>query len=191
MQPIGIFGGSFDPVHSGHLALARVAKRQFGLKRVYFVPAKHPPHKMGRALAPAKDRINMLNLCGVKNISRFELNRPGTTYTWRTLKYFRARFPNAQLYFILGGDSLSELSQWKRPDLIIKLCTIAAGARTGTKFYLPKVFAGSVVKLRGTIPRVSSTEIRRRIANAQPVTKFVKRTVAQYIAKRRLYENND
>jgi len=191
LKKIGIFGGSFDPVHRGHLTLARLAKKQLGLDAVYFVAAKYPPHKPGLALAPSKDRLNMLKLClgARERISRFEIERPGTTYTWQTLKHFRKRFAKAGLFFILGGDSLCEIGSWKKPEVISKLCTIAAGVREGQKFVAPVVFKGAIVKLRGKIPNVSSTEIRHRIILRKPVNKLVEGPVAKYITKHHLYEN--
>src|SRR3989339_776506 len=109
---LGLFGGSFDPVHCGHMELARAARGECGLDRVFFIPALRPPHKKGRALTDARHRLAMLRLAvrpyPAFSISAFELNRKTTTYTYRTLEYFRARYPGAELFFILGSDSLSE-----------------------------------------------------------------------------------
>jgi nicotinate-nucleotide adenylyltransferase len=188
---IGIFGGSFDPVHCGHLELGELARKQLGLDTIYFVPAKCPPHKLGRRLAPVKDRLKMLKLCiGARDkISRFELDRSGTTYTWQTLKYFKGRFRKAELFFILGGDSVNELGGWKKPELISKLCTIAAGVRAGDRFAVPVEFKGRLIKLRGKIPQVSSTDIRQRVQAGKPFAAHVEKAVAEYILKHHLYEN--
>ncbi len=188
---IGIFGGSFDPVHVGHLALAELAREQLGLDTIFFVPAKCPPHKLERRLAAAGERVKMLQLCidTKDNVSRFELERNGTTYTWQTLKYFRARFPGGKLFFIVGGDSVNELGGWKRPELISKLCTVAAGMRSGTKFTVPRIFDGKIVKLSGKIPGISSTGIRAGIEAGKSIETLVAKPVAEYITKHQLYEN--
>jgi nicotinate-nucleotide adenylyltransferase len=191
LKCIGIFGGSFDPVHCGHLALSLLARKQLGLEAIYFVPAKCPPHKLKKTLAGAKDRVNMLRLCIGKNehVSHFELKRKGTTYSWQTLRYFKARFPKSKIYFILGSDSLNELGAWKRPGLISKYCTIVAGMRRGAKFAAPGLFSDSVVRLRGKIPAISSTDIRKRLAGHKPIKDLVENSVADYITKHHLYEN--
>jgi len=191
LKRIGIFGGSFNPVHRGHLTLAALARRQLALDTIFYVPAKCPPHKLGQVLAPPEDRVNMLKLCigAAGRVSLFEVSRAQTTYTWQTLRYFRLRFPSAQLFFILGGDSISEIGAWKHSELIAKLCTIAAGARIGAKFIVPKILAASVVKLRGKIPDISSTRIRNLLAERKPVAGKVGNRVAEYIAKHKLYEN--
>lgn len=188
---IGIFGGSFDPVHCGHLTLSGLAREQLRLDTIYFVPAKCPPHKLEKTLAGAKDRVNMLRLCIGQNehISHFETRRKGTTYTWQTLRYFKARFPKSKIYFILGSDSLNELGAWKRPGLISKFCTIVAGMRRGAKFAAPGLFSDSVSKLRGKIPAISSTDIRKRLAAHKPIQGLVENSVADYITKHHLYEN--
>jgi nicotinate-nucleotide adenylyltransferase len=190
---IGIFGGSFDPVHAGHIALAQKASRQYALDTVYFVPAKQPPHKLLRTLATTRHRLNMLRLvCKAVphwRVSHFELNRTGTTFTWQTVAYFRNRFPRAHLFFILGSDSLNDLRGWQCPERIADTCTILTGTRAGNTVNVPDAIATSVACISGSIPAVSSTTIRSRMAAHQALTTLVPRAVAHYMKEHNLYEH--
>jgi nicotinate-nucleotide adenylyltransferase len=188
---IGIFGGSFDPVHCGHIELAKAALRELRLDKVYFVPARQPPHKKKRRLSPAGDRLRMLALA-IKPfpsfvISRFEIGRRTTTYTYQTLQYFKQRFPAASLYFIIGSDSLAELDTWRKAPLLRTLCTFVTGVRPGAP--LPDVTASwrSVHLLAGAIQDVSSSAIRERAADGRSLRTLVPPAVARYIAQKGLY----
>ena len=190
-----MFGGSFDPVHCGHMELARAARRECGLDRVFFIPALRPPHKKGRVLTDARRRLAMLRLA-IKPypafaISTFELKRETTTYTYQTLEYFRARYPSAKLFFILGSDSLSELASWKRAQTLGSLCTFIAGTRAGA----PRAAAmtGMNMKihfLKTHVMRVSSSDIRRKISLGEKTGGLMPQPVQHYIITHGLYKTS-
>ena len=133
---IGILGGTFDPIHAGHLALARAAKNQFNLSKVLFIPAFIPPHKAAeRSMTPAPYRYRMVELA-IKGessfeISHVELDRAEISYTVDTLRTLKAKYPSAELYLILGEDACLEFSTWKDPDQIRMLCRIVVAKRPG------------------------------------------------------------
>ena len=176
---LGLFGGSFDPVHYGHMELARAARGECGLDRVFFIPALRPPHKKGRALT--------VRPYPAFSISAFELNRKTTTYTYRTLEYFRARYPGAELFFILGSDSLSELASWKHAQTLGSFCTFIAGTRAGA----PRAAAMAGIKvhfLKTRAMRVSSSDIRRKISLGEKTRGLMPPPVQRYIIARGLYK---
>ncbi len=190
---IGLFGGSFDPVHSGHLQLARAALSEFRLDRIIFIPARQPPHKQQRKMTAVAHRCAMLSLAlrpyRSFRVSKYELNRPSTTYTYQTLRYFHRRFPRAELFFIIGSDSLAELHAWKRSGLLAKLSVFIAGKRPDAPAgkYL---FPGDVRFLKKPIRRVSSSDIRERGAKGRSLKGLVPEAVRKYILKQKLYNEN-
>ena len=132
---IGIFGGTFDPPHKGHVSIAEKAMKQMPLSVIYFVPAYLPPHKLNRNFVTAKQRLAMLKLAvkGHKNfkISTIELKRRGISYTIDTLKAFKRRFPKSNFMLIIGADNLAQFYTWKSPKEIIKLAAVAVYKRKG------------------------------------------------------------
>jgi len=183
---IGIFGGSFDPVHNGHIEIAKKALRRLKLDILYFVPAFLPPHKT-RKLTDAIHRKRMLRLI-VKNfakfkISDFETKRKKKTYTYQTLKYFRKKYPLAELYFVIGSDSARDLKNWKNVKEIIRLSRIVFAERKGYKAKYKKDF----LKLEGKIANISSTDIRKKIKKHFSVKKLVPPAIGKYIKKNGLY----
>ena len=132
---IGLFGGTFDPIHTGHLILAEAARDKFGLDRVLFLPTPVPYHRGGVSISPLEDRINMTKLAIEDNpgfeFTDFEISIPGNSYTSKTLSLFHEKFPAAKLYFILGGDSLFSIEYWKDPAKIFELATILSCKRQG------------------------------------------------------------
>ncbi|HAX61791.1 MAG TPA: nicotinate (nicotinamide) nucleotide adenylyltransferase [Elusimicrobia bacterium] len=196
---IGIFGGSFDPVHKGHIALAKKALRQLKLDFLFFVPAFLPPHKF-RKLSDAFHRKRMLQLA-VKNfpkfkISDFELKLKKKTYTYQTLRYFRRKYSAAELYFLIGSDSARDLKNWKNVKEITRLSKIVFAEREG---YKAKISAtgGSAdmcgrkkdfLKLEGIIADISSTAIRDKIKKGSSVKGLVPTVIENYINKNGLYK---
>ncbi len=132
---IGIFGGTFNPIHCGHLRSAEDVREAFSLDRVYFVPAARPPHKSGEALAPAAHRLRMVELAIADNpcfaASSIELERAGPSYSVDTIRYFLSAFHSAALVFIVGIDAFRELSSWKEYETIPTLCDIVVTSRPG------------------------------------------------------------
>jgi nicotinate-nucleotide adenylyltransferase len=188
---IGLFGGSFDPVHVGHLELACAAKSEYQLDKIFFIPAKHPPHKLGKVLLPPAQRLKLLSLAlkPYKNfiISRYELNRKDVTFSYQTADYFRSRFPSAEIYFIIGGDSLAELKTWKNAARLAATVKLLAGKRAGVKVPKRIPFKNSVFFLKKALPKVSSTTIRELAAAHKPISGLVSKSVEAAILKTRIY----
>lgn len=130
---IGIIGGSYDPIHLGHLFLAETAYAECGLDRVLFMPTPAPYHKAGKEIEDLEHRINMTKLAIKDNphfeFSDFELGLPGDTYTYKTLENFKKEYPETEVYFIVGGDSLFSMENWVKPEKIFELATIISSKR--------------------------------------------------------------
>ncbi len=191
LSRIGIFGGSFDPPHLGHLVIAEVSRLVLKLDLVFFVPAYRPPHKAGDHPATAQQRLAMTKLSVRGNpalrVSDSELRRKGVSYTVDTIRQFRKRYPSAELFLILGGDSLSQFHQWKEPEAILKETTLVVYRRPGS-FRRPRtVPARKIVNLRGPIMRVSSTDIRNMTRDGEDLRFLVRENVRRYIKRRHLY----
>jgi nicotinate-nucleotide adenylyltransferase len=188
MRAIGLFGGSFDPIHHGHLIVARVAAESLGLDELRFVPAREQPFKRGRHAAPAADRAAMLELAvaGAPGfaVERAELKRPGPSYSVDTLEALLAREPESAFTLLLGADAASELEAWHRAAELPRLARIAVFARPGTPIPTSPLIAATV-----EVPAVeiSATEIRRRVRLGRPIRYWVPDAVAEYVARHRLY----
>ena len=186
MKRIGIFGGTFDPPHKGHIEIAEQAKKQLALDRVYFIPAFIPPHKLQHSSTTARHRWNMMKLAiGARTelrVSSIELRRRGISYTVDTLKAFKKRFPKATFVLIIGADNMLQFQSWKSPYTILRLASLAVYKRKG--FHLPSNNSTlHFTILKGPILRISSTEIRKRIEGGDPVRPLVPQSVSQYIKR--------
>jgi nicotinate-nucleotide adenylyltransferase len=188
MPSIGLFGGSFDPVHHGHLIVARVAAEALALDELRFLPAREQPFKQGRHGAPAADRAVMLELAVAGSpgfaIERTELDRPGPSYTVDTLEALRAREPAASLTLLLGADAAAELDAWHRATELPRLARVIVFGRAGAPIPSSPLIAGSIA-----VPAVdiSATEIRRRVRAGLPIRYWVPDAVAEYMVRHRLY----
>jgi len=188
MPSVGLLGGSFDPVHHGHLIVARVAQETLGLDEVRFLPAREQPFKLGRHGASAADRAVMLELAIAGSpgfaIERAELDRAGPSYTVDTLEVLRAREPAARFTVLLGADAAAELSAWHRAADLPNLARIVVFGRPGTPVPASPLIAGTI-----EVPAVdiSATEIRRRAGAGLPVRYWVPDAVAEYMVRHRLY----
>jgi nicotinate-nucleotide adenylyltransferase len=188
MPSIGLFGGSFDPVHHGHLIVARVAAEALALDELRFLPAREQPFKQGRHGAPAADRAVMLELAVAGSpgfaIERTELDRPGPSYTVDTLEALRAREPAATLTLLLGADAAAELDAWHRATELPRLARVIVFGRAGAPIPSSPLIAGSIA-----VPAVdiSATEIRRRVRAGLPIRYWVPDAVAEYMVRHRLY----
>jgi len=162
---IGIFGGSFDPVHMGHIKLALSAKREYNLDKVIFVPAYRPPHKTDKKLLPGSLRVKMLSLALRRfhffSVDKFELNRRAVTYTYSTIEHFKNKYRGGRLFFIVGSDSLAQFRSWKNPEKILQNAELLVGRRKGAAAKAPARFRNEVHFLKSRIPEVSSTDIRK------------------------------
>ncbi len=185
---IGLFGGSFDPVHHGHLIVGQAAAEALGLDELRFVPAREQPFKLGQHAAPAADRAAMLELAvqGAPRLSveRLELERPGPSYTVDTLRALVARHPGAALTLLLGADAARELEDWHEAGALPGLARIVVFARGSTAVPDSRLIAGVV-----EVPRIeiSATEIRGRVRAGLPIRYWVPDAVARYVAQHRLY----
>jgi nicotinate-nucleotide adenylyltransferase len=190
----GVLGGTFDPVHRGHLALARAAREELALDGVLFVPAGQPWRKAGRIVAPAEHRLAMLRLAleGERafRIETLELDRAGPSYTADTLEALRAARPDDELVLVLGEDALADLSNWVRPERILELAALAVARRAdsakGVGGRLPGL-EERVVWLKMPLVPVSATEIRERVRRGEPIAGLVPPAVEAYIRERGLY----
>jgi nicotinate-nucleotide adenylyltransferase len=188
MPSIGLFGGSFDPIHHGHLIVARVAQEALGLDELRFLPAREQPFKRGRHAAPPADRLAMLELAIAASpgfgLERAELDRPGPSYTVDTLEALRARYPAVRFTLLLGADAAAELSAWHRAADLPKLARIVVFGRPGSPIPASPLIDGSIV-----VPAVdiSATEVRRRARAGLPVRYWVPDAVAEYMVRHRLY----
>jgi len=188
---IGIFGGTFDPPHIGHLIIAEQACQQLHLNRVLFVPAYLPPHKKHGTSATAQHRYFMVKRA-IEHSPRFEvtsleLRRRGVSYTIDTLKQLQRMYTNARFYLVVGGDNFSGFRTWKSVREILKLATIVVYKRKTPLGSRKKKYASDVVYLDGATLDVSSTIIRNRVHNGQSIRFLVPHAVEKYIYRHGLY----
>lgn len=199
MKKVGIMGGTFNPIHNGHLFLAEHACEQAGLDYVMFMPTLNPPHKADIALVSAEHRINMVKLAIKSNpkfiLSDLELNRPGLTYTSDTLNILKEREPDTEFYFIVGADSLMMMPNWRNPQTVFSLSVIVAGGRADYSMeqlkkqakYLEETYKGKVILLDMPTMEISSEKIRDRLSNNKSVRYYVPDEVLSYINENNLY----
>lgn len=185
---LGIFGGTFDPPHVGHLIAAQEVYRQLGLDRVLLVPAGIPPHKQGDAISPGPVRLEMVRAATADDacmeVSSVELEREGPSYTVDTLRALREEYPDAELYLAVGADQLEELDLWREPEEIVRLARLVAFARGGQP---PPVSPWPLIVVEVPTTEISSTEMRRRVAAGAPIRYFVPEPVRQIIEREGLY----
>ena len=196
---VGLLGGSFDPVHEGHLALAREAMRVAALDRVLFAPAADSPFKVGRMQASAEDRVAMLSLALADEprfgICRADVDRGGVSYSIDLVRDALAALPpGTELFFVLGADALAGLHRWYRADELVRLCRFLSFGRRGTDIDPARLGFDPATNARlaadwhpGFDVPDSSTEIRRRAAAGEPLDGLVPPAVAAYIAAHGLY----
>lgn len=182
---VGLFGGTFDPPHIGHLQIAKEAKTALGLDEVWLIPTFAPPHKEG-ALVSSEERVHMTQLlikdeCNL-HVCTYEVKKQSTSYTIETVEYFTERYPGYSFYFIIGADMVEYLPKWKEIDRLMDLVTFVAFDRKNFK-----VNHGDVVHLKREIPSISSTEVRNAILKEEAFSKYLTARVAQYIKEKELY----
>jgi len=187
---IGVLGGTFDPIHHGHLLLARQAKEQFHLNKVLFVPTFIPPHKRERSdLAPADDRFAMVRLA-VKSdpafeVSRIELDRGDVSYTSDTVRFLHQQYAQDRLFLIIGADSFKELPTWRNCDEIRRLATLLVAPREDLATL--KDSGQAVLRIEMPCCPISSTEIKSRLRTGESLSAMLPPEVEQYIRQKRLY----
>lgn len=198
MGMVAIFGGTFDPIHFGHLQLAEYVKKEAGIDEIVFMPAKAPWQKLDFKLATPEDRLSMVELA-IKDtpyfsVSTLEMSRPGNTYTIDTLRELKKNNPSKDLFFILGYDSLLKLNTWKESSEIIKISTLISVSRPGyskpSSYKLNKIVPGlakKVILLDGIQCDISASAIRERIEKGEDITDLVPQSVNDYIISHNLY----
>ena len=215
METIGLFGGTFDPIHFGHLRAAAEVRRRARLERVLFIPSFRPPHKSAGAQAPAADRLRMVELAcrgraGLE-ASPVEVEARGRSYSILTLRKFRALAPRALLFFILGVDAFLDIGTWREYRRVLEECSFIVVGRPGFELDRARdVLGGALRDLIGPLPstggaagplppgrriflvpvrpnEVSSTDVRERVRRGRPIDGLVPKAVAAHIRQRQLY----
>jgi nicotinate-nucleotide adenylyltransferase len=201
---IGIMGGTFNPIHHGHLVTAQEALSQFKLDKVIFIPTGNPPHKTPDKIAGAEDRYIMTVIATSSNsnffVSRIEIDRKGESYTIDTVRQLKKLYGNdSQLFFITGADAILEILNWKDTDEIVSLCKFIAATRPGynlarledlkKRLFGNKTVTGKKIFVM-EIPAlsISSTDIRNRLRDNRPIDYLVPEGVSNYILKHGLYK---
>lgn len=205
---IGLYGGSFNPIHFGHLISARSVAEQLGLSKIVLIPSASPPHKRAEDLAPAADRLEMARLAVAGDplfeVDDLELRRTGPSYTFDTVTEYRARVgPNTRLCWLIGADSLPELATWSRIARLVEAVEIVTAARPGWRRSDDELKAlraaigdnavGKLLRSCLVTPEIgiSASEIRDRLRSGKCVRYLLPRAVAEYISDRRLYQTGE
>ncbi|HEX7594142.1 MAG TPA: nicotinate-nucleotide adenylyltransferase [Anaerolineae bacterium] len=199
MARIGVLGGTFDPPHNGHLAIAQAALTQLQLAEVLFAPTHQPPHKLGNAITPIEHRLAMVRLAIAPHprltLSRVDVDRAGPTFTVDTMRLLRQQFANAELYFIMGTDSLANILTWRAPAEFIRLCRLAVFNRPGftvdldaLEAQLPGLRERAVI-LPAPALDIAASDLQHRVRAGLPITDWVPAAVAAYIAEHGLYRD--
>ncbi len=189
---IGVMGGTFDPIHHGHLVAASEAADAFDLDEVMFVPTGNPGNK--KVISSSENRYLMTVIATAANprfkVSRVDIDRPGVTYTIDTLTELSRQYPDADLFFISGADAIAQILAWKEVDSIWPLAHFVAVTRPGHKLELPDVKEAKISQLEVPALAISSTAIRERAEAGKPIWYLVPDGVVQYIAKHKLYRGH-
>jgi nicotinate-nucleotide adenylyltransferase len=199
---LGIAGGTFDPIHIGHLIIAEVARQEYGLDKVVFIPTGIPPHKTGYAVTPAVHRYEMTRIAIMDNpyfeISDVETSRQGFTYTIDTLRELKRIYPKGvEFFFIIGSDTLPEVKGWKEASRVVKDCCFVVYHRPGYDVleeemrFLCETMGALVCPIRGPLLDISSTDIRERIKQGKSIRYLVPPKVEEYIYRNLLYREGE
>jgi nicotinate-nucleotide adenylyltransferase len=191
---IGVFGGTFDPMHNAHLEIARAALDAVDLDEVLFVVAARPPHKGDATVASAQERLAMVGaaLEGEPRMRAcdIELRRDGPSYTADTLRALEAEYPGAELYLIIGLDSLVDMPKWREPEEILARAKLLVAPRTGEHWRIPEGLEGKYAMLPFEKIDLSSTEVRERLDDDRDITELVPPTVAAHIQREGTYHDH-
>lgn len=199
---IGLFGGTFDPIHMGHLISAENVRELYRLDKIIFIPSAQPPHKRLSIVTPAKYRLKMVQLAIQGNpffeCSSIEIDKPGVSYTIETIREFRKIYSKKELYFIVGSDSLFEMHSWYRINDLVKLCEFIFVNRPGYSLWEDQIkrlkLSRDIIKVLMKHPvqidpvGVSSSEIRKRIAEGRSIRYLLPEKVQKLLYKKRIYQ---
>ena len=190
MQRIGLFGGTFDPVHLGHLLVAQAAFEELHLSRLFFIPAARSPFKPESNPAPAAARLQLLRLALAGQthyeVDEQEIRRGGTSFTIDTVRDYAARFPGAELFYLIGADQVAQLEKWRAAEELARLVEFAVIPRGGAATVGERP-PFRLRKLQGFPVGISSSQIRARVRAGQPIQPLVPAAVAEAIRNSRLY----
>lgn len=199
MKKLGIMGGTFNPIHYGHLLIARSAYEQYDLDEVVFIPSGNPPHKKGASLASEEDRLAMTRLATARydffRVSDIEIREQGYSYTWKTLRLLKNAYPDTKFYFIIGADSLFYFDKWRHPERILADAVLLVANRDDSsneklrKYadFLINQFGGEIHMICCPKADISSTQIREGSFDKR----LVPDSVCTYIREHRLYEHKE
>lgn len=198
MKRLGLFGGTFNPIHLAHTSLALGAAEELGLDKVLLIPTKTPPHKPAVDLADGEHRLAMCRLAAASHpileVSDLELRRSEPSYTVTTLEQLKVLYPDAELFLIVGGDMLLSFDTWKRWQEVLALATLCAAPRTKEQYHVlaesrPALEAKGIhfTLLHHPVLEMSSTQVRQRVRRGESLEGFVDSRVAEYIRRHRLY----
>lgn len=194
---IGLYGGAFNPVHNGHLALAEHFKNALELERLIFIPTHVPPHKSGDGLVSGEHRINMLSLAlsGLEycSVSDIEFRREGKSYTYDTVCELKKIYPDDEFFLIVGADQYFDFQKWYRADDILRQVTVCSAARENNQYRQMLEYKSKHDNMQNTVvcnfdvTEISSSKIRNMISTGQSVSEFVPDYVLRYIRENNLY----
>lgn len=195
---IGIMGGTFNPIHNAHLMLAELAREEYKIDKLLFMPSGNPPHKQEEKPVPAEHRGEMCRLAIEDNpdflYCDYEINKSELSYTANTLEYFKNKYPKDELYFIIGGDSLCALETWYKPEKILAFCTILVFERSGVCesttaeiARLAEKYGANIKLIHAPKFDISSSQIRERIAGGKTVRYMIPAEIIDYINEHKLY----
>lgn len=202
MRRVGIMGGTFDPVHNGHILLGKQAYGEYLLDEIWYMPSRQPPHKRDHQIADGNDRLNMLRLATQDipcfSVSDFEMKRKGTTYTAQTMELLRREYPDVKFYFIIGADSLFQLETWYQPEKVMALTSFLVSEREYESHgitmaqqiqRLKDKYHADIQILHNREVDIASAEIRRRVFEGKSIMQDVPELVAEYIESHQLYKS--
>jgi nicotinate-nucleotide adenylyltransferase len=203
IKSLGIMGGTFDPIHYGHLTAAECARFEFNLDKVLFIPSARPPHKELDLVSDCNDRYTMVRSAIADNpgfeISSLEIQRKGLSYTVDTIDYYLHKYPVTKIYFILGLDALLLINTWKEVERLVELCQFVAVTRPGYQIdpndrylkVLPEALRINLHLMEMPGNTISSSDIRQRVLTGKPIRYLVPSVVEEYIYCRGLYMNKE
>jgi len=191
---LGVLGGTFDPIHNGHMKIAEIAFERLKLDKLLFVPNGNPPHKSDTFSLP-EQRVDMVRKA-IENIPGYELEEyeqwsKKFSYTYRTLSYLNEKYKNPEMFFISGADNIKWIEQWKRPDIIFRLAKVAFVKRPGYELDVSFSYADRAVFIEYPGVEISSTSIRNKIMKGKDISKLVPGAVAEYIRENHLYKYDE
>ncbi|WP_003542244.1 nicotinate-nucleotide adenylyltransferase [Desulfotomaculum nigrificans] len=199
MRRICIMGGTFDPIHFGHLVVAEEVRCRFALEKVVFIPTGKPPHKKNQRITDPLDRLKMVQLATADNeffeVSRLEIDRQGYSYTIDTVRAVKALYNAEKVYFITGADAALEIFTWKDVDELLTICTFIAATRPGFNLNrleeslksLPNNISKNIIPLEVPALSISSTDIRQRVKEGRSIKYLLPASVENYIWQNNLY----